>query len=432
MLAVAIAAAGAAPARASNIMVSVDGGGYQPLQSAPFDLHEDITLQTGAGHTAGAVDPTGYSLAKVAELQQLAGANLQSATVFNPSGEPSQTFSHSDISDGSTPDGGAPEYPVIAPFQGTGWQLYWPIRTPDEDNSQPVQTSTAGTGADANLYVELSTQGRTIAVPAIQATPAHPDAGQIVSFSLSRPVAGAQSYAWDFGDGTGASGATPVHAFAAGTYPVKVTVTSPGGSGVSPPFTLVAGSPPPSATGTPSAGGTGSGSSLPTGPVKGGHAPASAPTPGAKPGRTKHARSGHAGSRPRAPATASAAPTATAGPPRAAATPRPAATPVPPSGGTATATPAPPVGRPAPKQATGLTGLLVSAAPAAALSRPQTAAERFAQQLAAARRAAASAPHDTPVGVVDGALGAGAVIMLLALGALRELDPRARYRKLAT
>jgi hypothetical protein len=209
------------------------------------------------------------------------------------------------------------------------------------------------------------------------------------------------------------------------------------------------GSPPPTATGTPSAGGTGSSQSLPTGPVDGGHAPTSAPTPGVKPGRTAHSGTHHPRrsrrARPRPTATASATPTTS---------PRPTAAPAGggggsstgsgarsdgrtpaahPGGGSATATPAPPaVTRPAPKRATGLEGVLVGAAPAVALAQPQTAAQRLAQRLAAARKAAASEPDDSAPGAVDSALGAGVVIIVLALGALRELDPRARYRKLAT
>jgi hypothetical protein len=410
VLAVAVAAASATPARASTIAVSVDGGAYAPLPAAPFDLTEEIDLQAGAGRPQGTVHPTGYSLQRVAELVNVASA--QSATVFNPSAA-SESFSHSDIY------GAADAHPVITAFLQSGWQLYWPIRTADEDNyTERPETSTGY----PDLYVELSTRGGTIAVPEIQASPARPDAGQIVSFALGRPVNGAQSYAWDFGDGTGASGASPVHAFAAGTYPVKVTVTSTDGSGVSPPFTLVVGSPPPAATGTPSAGGTGSSQSLPTGPVKGGNAPAPAPTPGAKPrGRSRtggHVRTGHR-ARPRATATATTAPRAAATP-APAATPGPTATPVHTAGGSPTATPAPPVTRPAPKRATGLVGVLVSALPAAALGRSMTAEEQLAERLAAARKAAASAPDDRSPGAVDSAVGGGAAIALLALGALRE------------
>jgi PKD repeat protein len=78
--------------------------------------------------------------------------------------------------------------------------------------------------------------------PVITASPAAPLAGKPVSFtaSSSDPQGLALTYAWDFGDGSTASGASVTHAFAAGgSYTVKATVTN--SSGLSASATLTQG-----------------------------------------------------------------------------------------------------------------------------------------------------------------------------------------------
>jgi hypothetical protein len=53
------------------------------------------------------------------------------------------------------------------------------------------------------------------------------------------------TYAWDFGDGTAATGATVVHRFAAGTANVKLTLTNPCGSSKTATASFAVASPPP-------------------------------------------------------------------------------------------------------------------------------------------------------------------------------------------
>lgn len=68
---------------------------------------------------------------------------------------------------------------------------------------------------------------------AFTASPSSPDASQSVNFDASPsndPDGSIQSYAWDFGDGQTATGASPTHTYdSAGTYTVALTVTDDDG-----------------------------------------------------------------------------------------------------------------------------------------------------------------------------------------------------------
>jgi PKD repeat protein len=70
-------------------------------------------------------------------------------------------------------------------------------------------------------------------VAAFGATPAAPTVGTQVQFDGSasnQPGGSISSYAWDFGDGSSGTGATPTHVYSsAGTFPVTLTVTAADG-----------------------------------------------------------------------------------------------------------------------------------------------------------------------------------------------------------
>lgn len=110
--------------------------------------------------------------------------------------------------------------------------------------NRPSQTRLAGAVDDVAVYPAVLDAakvlrhfqlGRAINQAPVAAFSASAD-NLTVSFDGSRssdPDGTVASYAWDFGDGTSASGATPQHAYAAGgTYPVRLTVTDDkGGTG---------------------------------------------------------------------------------------------------------------------------------------------------------------------------------------------------------
>jgi PKD repeat protein len=71
-------------------------------------------------------------------------------------------------------------------------------------------------------------------VAVVTATPTSVKVGQAVSFdgsASSDPDGSIATYVWDFGDGTGAHGATTTHAYATpGSFVARLTVTDDGGS----------------------------------------------------------------------------------------------------------------------------------------------------------------------------------------------------------
>jgi PKD repeat protein len=89
-------------------------------------------------------------------------------------------------------------------------------------------------GADAS---STTTQTVTVldepATAVFAASPAVPIPDQPIAFDASRssdPDGAIASYAWDFGDGAGGTGATPTHAYhGPGTYTVRLTVTDRAG-----------------------------------------------------------------------------------------------------------------------------------------------------------------------------------------------------------
>jgi PKD repeat protein len=89
---------------------------------------------------------------------------------------------------------------------------------------------TDGLGRRATVSKSVSVNPAVTTTPAIVFSPSSPTVGQTVNFSgaTSRPPAGHSitSYSWDFGDGTGGSGVTTSHAYAAqGNYNVILAVT---------------------------------------------------------------------------------------------------------------------------------------------------------------------------------------------------------------
>ncbi len=88
-----------------------------------------------------------------------------------------------------------------------------------------VSATNAGGTTTGSLKITITADAITIA-SAPMATPNPASAGQSVAFTVSAKdnAGNALTYAWDFGDGSTGTGATPTHIYgAAGTYAVKVT-----------------------------------------------------------------------------------------------------------------------------------------------------------------------------------------------------------------
>jgi PKD repeat protein/uncharacterized protein YkwD len=97
--------------------------------------------------------------------------------------------------------------------------------------SAPEIKTVALTGGNAKQDVVVSGGGGS--APTItsgpSATPSAPTVGQTVTFSVT--AANADSYAWNFGDGSTGTGSSATHAYSsAGTYSVSVTVVGAGGT----------------------------------------------------------------------------------------------------------------------------------------------------------------------------------------------------------
>ena len=106
------------------------------------------------------------------------------------------------------------------------------------ENAMPVSLPWAGDAPDIGAYQHgLAQTARMRAV----ASPATPEAGETVSFSLETPGREIQSVTWDFEDGTFAHDPAPTHTFAEpGNYGITVRATfTDGGRDVQPVFVRV-------------------------------------------------------------------------------------------------------------------------------------------------------------------------------------------------
>jgi PKD repeat protein len=107
--------------------------------------------------------------------------------------------------------------------------------------------------ASGNLYIGDYTNNRVREIqnkqpiPSFTATPTSGRAPLAVRFdgsASSDPDGSITAYAWAFGDGGTATGATAIHQYKAGTYSAKLTVTDDSGAAVSTTRTITATAPP--------------------------------------------------------------------------------------------------------------------------------------------------------------------------------------------
>ncbi len=94
---------------------------------------------------------------------------------------------------------------------------------------QSVTAMNSACGAATGLRSVAIATGGAALVASFGYSPSDPAPGQAVSFDASATTGNPTQYSWTFGDGTGGSGRTTSHAYAAaGSYDVTLTVTAPG------------------------------------------------------------------------------------------------------------------------------------------------------------------------------------------------------------
>jgi len=214
---------------------------------------EEITLDQLPPYSPELDTKSGTSLALVADLAGVAPSSVNSAIISNPE-IPSQTYeaTGAEITSGFTGDPNAadtrPCYALFA-IRGSvsdpgdaGFDFVRPMAEPGDYN--PLIR-----GADGqDLDVKLNVAGAILDVGTPTASPSTVAAGTPVQFTASSSVLknnasdpGPFTYSWDFGDGSApGSGPSPTYKYPkAGTWRAEVTVTDAAGNqGISPPVTI--------------------------------------------------------------------------------------------------------------------------------------------------------------------------------------------------
>jgi PKD domain len=474
------AAAGLAPAASAslNVVVTIDasnGTQTTAVSQATVEREQDVaqkmtfTFADGT-HTTGF--ETGLSLAGLAQLAGVDPARVTQATITTveaASGASDlntavvgvdSSSGRNEITDGFFADPlGAPRFAIIQPTGIDGFDFVRPMRTATDDNADKILL----TENNGDLGVAMTFSGEVLDVGAPDVAPLGVTVGDEVSYDARAATVtldgandhDALSYAWDFGDGSPyGHGASATHRYTtAGSWPVRVTVTDGSGAvGVTAPVTVrvKAATPATTTTTTTTTAPTTPGGGSPTGPAQGTPAGAATGTPGPlpAPGALTPPATGPAPSVPAQPhhATSRRSHADRHTTPKHHATTTGAATGGDTSGSSSTGdsasvSPSGPASGPvstpaqtsppatAPQHApTGLVGLLIDAPGARAIALDHAAS---AQALPAARAASAD---DGPGGGNWASWTAGilAVLLVVGLGALVALEPRARYRSVAT
>jgi hypothetical protein len=411
---------------------------------------ENITVYEPPPYQPNPETLSGTSIARVAELAGAAPSSVSSAIISNPE-IPLQTYTVT----GAEITGGFPGDPnaydaspcfalfVIRAESGDpdGWDFYRPMAGPGDNNS-PVVGSDGG-----DLDVTVNVTGAILDVGTPTVSPTTTTAGVSVQFTASASVikdgasdTGPFTYSWDFGDGSNpGSGASTTHSYSAGTWDARVTVTDANGNqGISSqvPITVnakgttittnttPANTTPTNTTPTTPAGGGGGGGGgggSPTGTGKSPAAPAGKSPTGRGTGPKKAQSSGALRS---APAVVTGAGTGSghSGSGSGAAGHGPAGYAGGVHGGSGRRTKGGTVGGAIPT-GRGKVGYLLTASRVVPLTVNKSLLVH-----AVARASGGSGGSVVPLGWILGVL---ALLIVFSSGALRALEPRAQYRKLA-
>jgi PKD repeat protein len=187
--------------------------------------------------TLTVTDPLGATGVESATVTVKGGNKAPSASILSASPNPALVGQNVAFSgSGKDPEGGA--LTLAWDFgDGTGGSGTSPSHAYSVPGPYLVTlTVTDPLGADGTAAVTVNVSNPDNKPPTAKIVSADPNpaqAGQIVSFSGSGadPEGGALTYSWSFGDGTGATGQTAPHAYAAaGTYSVTLTVKDPQGA----------------------------------------------------------------------------------------------------------------------------------------------------------------------------------------------------------
>jgi hypothetical protein len=249
----------------------------------------DLTQQINDNSPA-----SGLSLKGLAALVGVNPPTIQSVTVATPDDDASSSYVvsgtevMSGFPDDPNPSDSDPAYAWFTPGgDATSLVFTWPGPAPWE--SDQIWAGANFGAAAGYLDVDFDVSGEVLTVGTPHVSNPVPTAGQAVSFvpptvSLNgTPETNGLSYTWNFGDGGSSTGPSPSYAYpTAGTWDAWVTVTDANGfQGVSPQVSIQVGK----AVGAPgqSAGGTtgGGGGSSPSG---GGNGSPNGPSSGASSG----------------------------------------------------------------------------------------------------------------------------------------------------
>lgn len=196
------------------------------------DVHETITVmwpQGGRSAELKQFEEAGISFARVAQLGGLDVDEIDGMTVEKSDGTYRATLIPGEIvgfSDGN-PGDSDPVMALLMTDATSGGYAVFPWQAGREQ-----ETFAFGPGKKA-VVVSIQVRGRLLKTGPVEASPAEPQEGQAVSFSLpnveleGHPDPQAE-YEWNFGDGETSDEASPVHMFGErGVYTVTVKVQDP-------------------------------------------------------------------------------------------------------------------------------------------------------------------------------------------------------------